>query len=204
MTRLHHTLSLALCFTICSGFVFAKKELEKGKKLDPLSGKDPMKLISDLMRKVEQELASNKTNDDAQLPEERALEILHNLIKAAEQQQEQNKQQSQQQKQQNQKKQKNQQQKNQQQKKQQSQKKQDQNKQKKKKQDDKQNPSTKKKAAKGQSEGGQGKLGAQGGEWGSMPPQIRRELIDTMHENLPEKYKELLKLYYKELSESQK
>lgn len=199
MTRLHYILSLALYFTVCSGFVFAKKELEKDKKLDPLSDNDPIKLISDLMRKVEQELASNKTNDDAQLPEERALEILHELIKAAEQQQEQNKQQKQKQK-----KQKNQQQKNQQQKKQQSQKKQDQNKQKKKQQDDKQNPSTKKKAVKGQSEGDQGKLGVEGGEWGSMPPQIRRELIDTMHENLPEKYKDLLKLYYKELSESQK
>ena len=38
-------------------------------------------------------------------------------------------------------------------------------------------------------------------EWGSLPPRLRDDVLNATGEEFPEKYRELLKLYYKNLSE---
>ena len=53
-------------------------------------------------------------------------------------------------------------------------------------------------AATGSEDGGQ-----KGIEWGNLPPRAREEFNQIMKEDFPETYKNLLELYYKNLSEHQ-
>jgi outer membrane biosynthesis protein TonB len=167
----------------------------------PLQPNEPMKIVSDQMKTAEQELSNSLTGTQAQTAQENALSILDQLLQQQDQQKQnnQNNREQKQQKEQEQHKQ----QKEQQKDKQSQQEKEKQQKQKDKEEKEQKSDPTKpgKMSASQGSESDQKELDAAGKEWGSMPPQLRRELIHSMQEDLPEKYKELLKLYYKRLSE---
>lgn len=173
----------------------------------PLKPTDPMKVVSDQMKKAEQELSNSLTGNEAQAAQEQALQTLDRLIDQAEKQKKPNDcNQPQQEPQQNEQPNKNDQQQREHQKNQdqkEPQQDQEQKEQKDKEQDQKsQDPADQKRMrAQGTSDGDQGSLEAAGKEWGTMPPQLRQELIHSMHEDLPDRYKELLKSYYKKLSE---
>jgi hypothetical protein len=42
-----------------------------------------------------------------------------------------------------------------------------------------------------------------GGEWGKLPPKLRDEITNALNEAYPERYKSLLRLYYKNLAEEE-
>ena len=190
-----YLLVVCLCGLPSSGH--AHKEIKPDEKR-PLAPDDPLGLVSGFMKKSEQGLSNALTGEDAQTAQEDALSLLDSMIRAAEQQQQQ--QQNQQQKQNEQQK-KQQQEKEKQQKEKQQREKEQKEKEKKQSEDSKE-PIDKEKITGGSAgQGEQKALEAEGEEWGSMPPQLRRELIQSVQEGLPEKYKELLKLYYKRLSD---
>lgn len=185
-------LVVCLCGLPLSGY--AHKEIKPDEKR-PLAPDDPLGLVSGFMKKSEQGLSNALTGEDAQTAQEDALSLLDSMIRAAEQQQQQQQKQKQQQQQ------KQQQEKEKQQKEKQQKEKQQKEKEKKQSEDSKK-PIDKEKITGGSTgQGEQKALEAEGEEWGSMPPQLRRELIQSVQEGLPEKYKELLKLYYKRLSD---
>jgi|ETNmetMinimDraft_26_1059896.scaffolds.fasta_scaffold11653_2 outer membrane biosynthesis protein TonB len=199
---MNRLLALTILFAAAAP-VFAHKDVKPDDKtkLDP---KDPVKLVKDYMKRAEQGLSNGQTNSGTVVAQEEAMILLDKLIKAAEQKQKQQNKQKQNQNKEQKKKPDNQQKKKQEQQKKE-QKKQEQKKQKEKdKQEKKPSQSDKpsEKVKRGDSETQTAEeIEAKGEEWGSLPPQLRRELIEGMRENLPEKYKELLKLYYKKLSE---
>jgi len=190
---------LVVCLCGVPSLGFAHKEIKPDEK-QPLAPDDPLGLVSSFMKKSEQGLSNSLIGEDAQTAQEDALSLLDSMIRAAEQQQQQqqNQQQNQQQKQQQQK----QQQEKEKQQKEKQQKEQEQKEKEKKQSEDSKKPIDKEKITGGTTgQGEQKALEAEGEEWGSMPPQLRRELIQSVQEGLPEKYKELLKLYYKRLSD---
>ncbi|MBI2194004.1 MAG: hypothetical protein HYU36_18675 [Planctomycetes bacterium] len=175
--------------------VYGHQEVKPDEKAGQLDRSDPLKLVSDLMKDAESRLSTAQTGDSTQVSQERALSVLDHLIEAAEKQQQQQQQQQQQEQQQQQQQQQQPDSKPSKSKEQAGENKQD---EKSRKPADQEKPL---KSSPGQ-ENLNAPLDALGQEWGSMPPQLRRELIDSLHENMPERYKELLKLYYKELSDS--
>ncbi|MDA0838706.1 MAG: hypothetical protein O3B01_21485 [Planctomycetota bacterium] len=187
---------------------FAHKEVKPEDKTE-LDATDPIKLVREYMKKAEQGLASGQTSSGTIVAQEEAMILLDKLIKAAEQQQkekekenqDQNKQEQQQKNKSNGQQEKQQEQQEKQQQKQQEQEEQQSEKEKqeqKASQNDK--PSEQPKPGEAEIPPASG-IEARGEEWGTLPPQLRRELIEGMRENLPEKYKELLKSYYKKLAE---
>ena len=44
-------------------------------------------------------------------------------------------------------------------------------------------------------------VGAAGMEWGNLPPKAREEFLQILKENFPENYKQLVRYYFKNLSE---
>jgi len=175
----------------------------------PLEPNDPMKAVSDKMKKAEQELSNSLTGNDAQTAQEEALQILDRLIDKAEKQKKPNSsqrppdpQQAKEQPNKNDQKQREQQKQQEQKDKEQKDEEQKDKEQKEPQNQESDDPADQKRMrARGGSDGDQKDLDAAGREWGSMPPQLRQELIHSMHEDLPDRYKELLKSYYKKLSE---
>ncbi|MEI7904049.1 MAG: hypothetical protein WCI43_01375 [Candidatus Firestonebacteria bacterium] len=51
------------------------------------------------------------------------------------------------------------------------------------------------------STGKQNKVNKEAANWGDLPPEVQKEMLDSMGENVPPEYAEFLKAYYKKLSE---
>lgn len=195
MTRTRLLLSMAFAFALGADAWAIDELIPSGKKSRQRHPREnPLTEIGDDMHAVARRLKKHKTDDATQKRQEEILKKLDDLIeKARKQQQKQSqggqgqaKKRHQQQKQQP----KLNQQKTQQQKKTQQ------------KKHVKQQQKKSKRPGIGQPGGGQGQgpLHTDAEEWGSLPPAIREQLLQTQGEGFPLRYRELLRRYYRELS----
>jgi len=154
---------------------------------------NPLDAVADQMLSAQVKLKQGQTDEETQKPQARAIEMLDQLIEMARQQQQQ--QQDEQKKQ-----------------KEQKEREQDQQNDQAKpdnsnasQQQDSTNPAQKSQENPGKAGPAAGGAneppGQKGIEWGNLPPKTREEFNQIMKEDFPEVYKNLLELYFKNLSD---